>query len=490
MRATCTPGLNLALACEDRIVWQQGFGYADIRAAKPMTVDATFPGGSIGKLYTTIAVMQLVEKGLIGLYEPVASYLPELSLNNPLGERPITTYDLLTYRSGLSLDLADQTTMREPLGDYLHRALADGRRREYQSAAPRWVAKVGTEFHYSSLGIAILGYLVQRVNPTGLSFADYVAHHILQPLGAVGTGFRPDGTSAPDVELDERRCTGYARFGGTVLPSPHLRPLATPAGSLLTTPADSVLLLICLMNEGRTRTATLIEPATASLILTPQVEDEEAGMSEAGLWKGLCCEMTRLGQTDFNFGHGGAQPWGWWSLAAAFPHYRTAIAAFGNRWDMPRWFNPTLENAPGLVVEFVRRWLNGEPAARRHDIAEHSWDWLISWTIGFAIAERTVALLGAHRAFADSDIAQLASEATTPDGNIPAGWDPGAFACGARAMIDLPPTADAVANYLSSGDAPVTTADLPLLALAFGQRTHLGLPHPFFAQASVLSRQH
>jgi hypothetical protein len=151
---------------------------------------------------------------------------------------------------------------------------------------------------------------------------------------------------------------------------------------------------------------------------------------------------------------------------------------------MPRWYNPTLETAPGLVVEFVRKWLNGDPAATRRGVPAHSWPWRASWAIGFALAERTLGLLGAENAIDEQEIEHLSSQVTTADGRQPNLWDRDGFRAGARAMLGIPPTASSVRRYLESGEAPVTTVDFPLLALSFGHRGSLSLPQEFFAASA------
>jgi CubicO group peptidase (beta-lactamase class C family) len=481
LRATHTPGLSVALARGGRVIWSQAFGVAELQDQAPMTIDSTFPGGSFGKTLVAVAVMQLVEQGLVDLYAPARRYMPELPLANPLGEREITVYDLLTYRSGLALDIGDQSAEHERLADYISRALCTRTRVDYNAGAPRWIDKVGASYHYSSLGIAILGHLVAKANSEGLSFAEYVARHISDRLELDGTGYADDRTGSSSAELTDRRCCGYARFGPTLLPTPMLKPRAAIPNGLLTTPADYARVLLALLQPEFGE--KILKPRTARLMITPQVEMTEMA-DRRGWWAGIGVEMTRLGCGDFSFGHGGVQPWGWWSLAAAFPEHDTVIAAFSNRWDMPRWYNPELETAPGLLVDFVRRWLTNDPGLRARGAPRHSWAWRASWVMGFSLAERTVAMLGADGAIDEADIESVCSQAVGLEGGPPALWDGDGFCAGVRTMLATTPTATGVRDCLASGEAPVTSAELPLVALALGQRGSLSLPHPYFARAA------
>src|SRR5262249_5114634 len=71
------PALSIALVDDQRIVWARGFGFSDPKAKKPATADTVYRVGSVSKLFTDIAVMQLVEQGKLDLDAPVANYLPD-----------------------------------------------------------------------------------------------------------------------------------------------------------------------------------------------------------------------------------------------------------------------------------------------------------------------------------------------------------------------------------------------------------------------------
>src|SRR5271165_723050 len=174
MREQHTPGLNIALARRGKVIWEEGFGYSDLEKKTPMTEQTVMHSGSMGKTYTATAVMQLVEQGTIGLYDPINKYLKDFKVVNPRGEREITFYDLLTHRSGLGRDAAgSEFTVPEPLNEYLKARYARKGFPPYKGTAwPVWTAKVGEKFQYSNIGMATLGYLVQVTNPEHLSFSE------------------------------------------------------------------------------------------------------------------------------------------------------------------------------------------------------------------------------------------------------------------------------------------------------------------------------
>ena len=113
MRAQNTPGLNIALARHGEIIWEAGFGYANLESRQPMTPETTFRSGSMGKTYTGTAIMQLVERGVIDVHERADKHLP-FTIENPLGDRPVTVHDLLTHQSGLAYGDAAQSTPVTP----------------------------------------------------------------------------------------------------------------------------------------------------------------------------------------------------------------------------------------------------------------------------------------------------------------------------------------------------------------------------------------
>jgi CubicO group peptidase (beta-lactamase class C family) len=105
MKKTRTVGMAVAVIDSDRIVYTEGFGYADKAAGKKVTDSTTCMIGSISKIFTGTAIMQLVEQGVVALDSPVTAYLPEFTVKTRFKARPITVRDLLTHESGLPTDV-------------------------------------------------------------------------------------------------------------------------------------------------------------------------------------------------------------------------------------------------------------------------------------------------------------------------------------------------------------------------------------------------
>src|SRR5947199_6202547 len=104
------PALSIALVDDQKVVWAAGFGFQDRDRKIPATAETVYRVGSVSKLFTDVAVMQLVEEGKIDLDAPVAKYLPEFKPGYKEGEKQITLRMLMSHRSGL---------IREPpVGNY------------------------------------------------------------------------------------------------------------------------------------------------------------------------------------------------------------------------------------------------------------------------------------------------------------------------------------------------------------------------------------
>jgi CubicO group peptidase (beta-lactamase class C family) len=121
-------GLSLALVDDQKVVWTQGFGYADAEAKVPATADTLYEIGSVSKVVTACLVMQLVEAGKVNLDDPLQKYIPDFTLGAPLGTypaggRPITIRSMLTHHSGIPCDLWNGAFAKARYPDYNTRLL-------------------------------------------------------------------------------------------------------------------------------------------------------------------------------------------------------------------------------------------------------------------------------------------------------------------------------------------------------------------------------
>jgi CubicO group peptidase (beta-lactamase class C family) len=218
----------------------------------PMRPDTIFDMASVSKLFTSIAVMQLVESGQVDTTKPVATYLPEFGVN---GKESITVAQLLTHTSGLVSWIP------------LWRDYPDipARIKAVMDIAPRTTP--GTNYEYSDLNLITLGVMVQRL--TGKTLDQVVADRITRPLGMVDTGYNP-----PASKLDRIAATEYeaAPPRGIVRGSVHdenawsLGGVAGHAG-VFSTANDMAILAQTVLNGGTYKGKRILRPETVTAML-------------------------------------------------------------------------------------------------------------------------------------------------------------------------------------------------------------------------------
>lgn len=165
------------LAHGDQILFAKPFGLASRAWNVPNRLDTKFNLGSMNKMFTSIAVAQLVEQGKIALDDPIGKYLPDYP-NRDAAER-VKIRHLLTHTSGLA--------------DYFNDKFTNASRTRFRSIAdyfPLFAAEPlefdpGARFRYSNAGFMVLGAIVEKAS--GSNYFDYVRNHIYKPAGMVNT---------------------------------------------------------------------------------------------------------------------------------------------------------------------------------------------------------------------------------------------------------------------------------------------------------------
>ena len=236
-------GAIVTVVKDGQILLCKGFGYADFARRQTVVPDRTlFRPGSITKLFTGIAVMQLVEAGKIDLDRDINDYLdfkiPATFL------QPITMRNLLTHTTGFDQRLRNLFVSRReelrPLRDYLIDEMPD--RLFSPGAVPA----------YSNYGLALAGYIVERVS--GVSFKEYVRYQIFRPLQMEHSTF--DQPLPEDLLPD--MSNGYQLASEPASGFEFIQ--AVPAGALSTTGVDMGRFMAALLNQGALEGAQIISP--------------------------------------------------------------------------------------------------------------------------------------------------------------------------------------------------------------------------------------
>lgn len=275
-------GAVVAVVKDGKVLFARGYGFADVEAKKPVSPEDTlFRPGSISKLFTWTAVMQLVEQHKLDLDRDVNDYL-DFKIPSTFPQ-PITLRNIMTHTSGFAetakdLFVKDAGEMK-PLGTYL------------EGHMPNRIFPPGTTPAYSNYATAVAGYIVQRVS--GQPFDEYIATNILQPLGMSHTTF--DQPLPPS--LQPLMSNGYALASDKAKPYETVQ--AWPAGSVATSAMDMTHFMIAHLQNGEFNGARILRPETAELMHARQFATNPAMNAMAlGFY-----EETRNGHRII--GHGG-----------------------------------------------------------------------------------------------------------------------------------------------------------------------------------------
>jgi CubicO group peptidase (beta-lactamase class C family) len=247
-------GAVVVVVKDDCILFANGYGYSDIENQQPMTPDTTLVRpGSISKLFTGIAVMQLVEQGKLELDRDVNDHL-DFHIPTPDGGVPVTLRRLMTHRAGFEehvKGLFSTDRVPEPLGHWLARSL------------PRRLFPAGDVSAYSNYGMALAGYIVERV--AGKPYADYVADHILKPLGMTHATFHQP---LPE-ELAPLLAKSYRQSDRP--PWPFFETIAAaPTGALSATGLDMGRFMLALIHGGSLEGARVLSEESLARMMAPQ----------------------------------------------------------------------------------------------------------------------------------------------------------------------------------------------------------------------------
>ena len=223
MEALHIPGAGFVLVKDGEVLLAKGYGYADLDNRKPVQpAETLFAVGSVAKVFTATAIMQLAERGLLDLHDPVSHYVKDF----PIGKncsRPVTIEHLLTHTAGFDERLTN-TYVRTPERLVTLRKYAE-------EMVPPCVRPPGQEMSYCNHCYGLAGYLVEEI--TGVPFEQYVRENIFQPLGMDHSSFQQPLSQ----NLNDKRATGYIFTPEIQLAETPYSPLY-PSGSLCTTATD------------------------------------------------------------------------------------------------------------------------------------------------------------------------------------------------------------------------------------------------------------
>jgi CubicO group peptidase (beta-lactamase class C family) len=309
MRQKHITGLSIVLVDDNGILAAQGYGFADRQAQLAATPRTIYRIGSITKLFTGTAAMQLCERDLLELDKPVVEYLPEFSIKTTrAGDLSrITPRSLMTHHSGLPADWYanywndDPHAFRQVIG-YL---------RNCTLAFPP-----NTVFSYSNLATSLMGIIIERVS--GLSYQDYIKQNILAPLKMSDSAL--NAGQVPPTLLSK----AYAR--DHEVEEPILRD--APAGAILSNVQDMSHFLAMALAGGSFDGSTILGSKSLDEMLSPQNADVKLDL---GFQIGLNWMLSRpaLSSAGRVCWHDGGSPH-FFSILIALPDAKLGAVVLSN----------------------------------------------------------------------------------------------------------------------------------------------------------------
>jgi CubicO group peptidase (beta-lactamase class C family) len=248
------PGLAIAMIDREKLVWSEGFGYADRSNKLPATADTLFSIQSISKTYTATGLLIAVEKGMLRLDDPLRKYMPRFAVKNRFGTdevSQITFRHLLSHRSGLP--------MEAPCGNNYDDRICTFED-HIKSISDVWLKfPVGETYSYSNLGFDLAGYVLQL--RSGKPFAQFMRNELFKPLGMTSSTF-DEREALQNLNLAKR----YDSNKEIVL-----RPTSMiPSGGMYSTVKDMARFVSFHMIGGKVNDERLISESLLKEMYTPQ----------------------------------------------------------------------------------------------------------------------------------------------------------------------------------------------------------------------------
>ena len=181
------PGLSLLVARDGKVLLAKGYGFANVELQLPVKPETVFQSGSVGKQFTAMAVMMLVEDGKIKLDDAITNYLTDA----PAAWKQVTIRELLSHTAGFG-DYPKQFNFRKDYTEADELRIVEGIPLAFTP---------GTKWRYSNLGYVTLGILIHKV--TGGFYGDFLRKRIFGPLGMTSTRIISEADIIPN------RAAGY-----------------------------------------------------------------------------------------------------------------------------------------------------------------------------------------------------------------------------------------------------------------------------------------
>jgi D-alanyl-D-alanine carboxypeptidase len=270
------------VAKDGDVLFGEAYGLAEREREIANTLQTRFRIGSMNKMFTAVAILQLVEADKVELAAPLGRYVRDYP--NRDVAREVTIHQLLTHTGGtgdiFGPDFDLRRTELRTLADYVE--LYGERGLEFDP---------GSEWAYSNYGFILLGFVIEKV--TGQSYFDYVKEHIYEPAGMTGSGSLPERRAVPDRSIGYTKPPGTTEWTSNVDTLPYR---GTSAGGGYSTVEDLARFADALLDHE------LLSPDATELLVTGKVESWPGARYAYGF------EDARDADGNGSVGHGGGAP--------------------------------------------------------------------------------------------------------------------------------------------------------------------------------------
>lgn len=320
-------GVGGAIIVNKKVVWMNGYGFANKEHAIAFTPDTIMNIGSISKTFTGVALMRAVQEGKVSLDENINSYLPFKVINPHHPNESITLRQLATHTSGIT----DRPSIYESayhfggdspeaLGGFLQSYFA--RNGKYYSNDNFLKTKPGAHREYSNIGAGLAGYIVELA--VGEKLNAYTKRHVFDPLRMSNSGWF----------LSEIPPAKHARLyvaQGLRIPIPLYGITTYPDGGARTSVSDLAKFFIALLNDGEYEGARILEQKSVEEMLRFQytsankpdnVNLHGEDSVNSGIFWATKYDTTRIG-------HNGSDP-GVRTMMLADPNKEIGVILFTN----------------------------------------------------------------------------------------------------------------------------------------------------------------
>lgn len=277
------PGMSIVIVYDQDVLLAKGFGYADLEKKIPADPQTVYRVGSVTKVFTALMLMQLRDAGKLHLDHPIEKYLPEFKIKSRFPDaRPATFRQVASHYSGLPREppMAHEYQITEKFPS------VEEQLKSLNNVEMIWPAM--TRFSYSNLGYNIMGLALSRVAKQ--PYDQYVASHILKPLGMNHSGF------ALTEQMKRHFAVGYksARPDGTYEQSSYPK-YGLASGMLYSTADDLAEFLSLFFREGPAGGNQVVGSSSLLEMLTPVVVSTDLSRDEKGRPLSLWLEGSAIG---------------------------------------------------------------------------------------------------------------------------------------------------------------------------------------------------